>query len=99
MKTILSKMIAVMLLVGGAVVGTVQAENGSEHVMNFHLRHNASTNERADPDSGRRFVQMLEEQPTAAGPEAEAPAKDRQDAGPTYLSPIHRDRALYGSGK
>lgn len=37
MKTTLSKMAVVMLVVGGTV-GTVQTENGSEHLMNFHLR-------------------------------------------------------------
>ncbi|MDM8349501.1 hypothetical protein P8H27_11405 [Pseudomonas sp. sp1636] len=70
MKTLLS-MTALAALMMGAAVTTVQAEGGSDRLMDYRLEQQAVVNNRSSQDSGERFAQMIEEQPTAAGPERE----------------------------
>ena len=70
MKTLLS-MTALAALMMGAAVTTVQAEGGSDRLVDYRLEQQTLVNNRSNQDSGERFVQMIKEQPTAAGPERE----------------------------
>lgn len=95
MKTILS-MTALAALMMGAAVTTVQAEGGSDRLMDYRLEQQAVVNNRTSQDSTERFAQMIKEQPTAAGSAREQQERIEQSE-PSFKSPIHRDRALYGS--
>jgi hypothetical protein len=91
MKSILG-MTALAALMLGATVTTVQAEGGSDRLIDYRLQQEALVSDRASQDSGERFVQMVKEQPTAAGT-----AREQQDQ--WIEEPkrgIRRDRELYG---
>ena len=96
MKSILG-MTALAALMMGAAVTTVQAEGGSDRLIDYRLQQEALVSNRTSQDSGERFVQMLKEQPTAAGTASEQPKQQQEMVEPSYRSPILRDRALYGS--
>lgn len=68
------------------------AESGSDRLVDFFLRREALVSERQGQDSGERFAQMIEEQPTAAGPEREQQTQRIEKSEPGIL----RDRTLYG---
>ncbi|GCA58116.1 hypothetical protein PSCT_04336 [Pseudomonas sp. SCT] len=68
------------------------AEGGSDRLADFFLRRESLAENRSSRDSGERFVQMVEEQPTAAGPEREQQTQRSEKSEPGIL----RDRALYG---
>lgn len=73
------------------------AESGSDRLMEYRLLREELAQVRATRSESERFAQVLEEQPTAAGPQLEP-----EDAQPImqqaiqYKSPIHRDRAEQG---
>ena len=96
MKSLLG-MTALTALMMGAAVTTAQAEGGADRLVNYRLQQEMLVSDRASQDSGERFVQLIKEQPTAAGSATEQ--QDRQDemSAPSYKSPILKDRALYGS--
>ncbi|BFN28109.1 hypothetical protein PSCT_04438 [Pseudomonas sp. SCT] len=96
MKSILG-MTALAALMMGAAVTTVQAEGGADRLVNYRLQQEALVSDRASQDSGERFVQLIKEQPTAAGSATEQRDRQMQKQEDSYKSPIHRDRALYGS--
>lgn len=95
MKTKLG-MTALAALMMGAAVTTVQAEGGSDRLIDYRLQQEALMSNRTSQDSGERFVQMVKEQPAAAG-SARAQQERIEQSEPSFKSPIHRDRALYGS--
>jgi hypothetical protein len=68
------------------------AEGGSDRLADFFLRRESLVENRSGQDSGERFAQMVEEQPTAAGPEREQQTQRIEKSEPGIL----RDRALYG---
>ena len=91
MKSILG-MTALAALMLGATVTTVQAEGGSDRLIDYRLQQEALVSDRASQDSGERFVQMVKEQPTAAGT-----AREQQDQWiEESKRGIRRDRELYG---
>lgn len=96
MKSILGTTALAALLMG-AVVTTVQAEGGSDRLLDYRLQQEALMSNRPSEDSGERFVQMLKEQPTAAGGAIEQQDQQNEMLEPSYKSPILRDRELYGS--
>jgi hypothetical protein len=96
MKSILG-MTALAALMMGAAVTTVQAEGGSDRLIDYRLQQEALVSNRASQESGERFVQMVKEQPTAAGSASEQQEQQQEMAAPSYRTPILRDRALYGS--
>lgn len=91
MKTLLS-MTALAALMMSAAVATVQAEGGSDRLMDYRLEQQTVVNNRASQDSGERFVQMIKEQPTAAGSEREQQPQRIEQSQPGIL----RNRVLYG---
>lgn len=91
MKTILS-MTALAVLMMSATVTTVQAEGGSDRLMDYRMAQQAVANERTSSDSAERFAQMLKDQPTAAGPEREQQTQ-RTD---TPQRGILENRAIFG---
>jgi len=72
------------------------AENGSERLMFKQQQLQALAGQHSAMVDGRRFAQLIEEQPTAAGDTAIKQRLDRQPA-PSFGSPILKDRELYGS--
>lgn len=96
MKSILSTTALAALMMGVAVT-TVQAEGGSDRPMDYRLQQEALVSNRPSQDSGERFVQLIKEQPTAAGTAIEQQDQPREMSEPSYKSPILKDRALYGS--
>lgn len=68
------------------------AEGGSDWLADFVLRRESLAKSRSGQDSGERFAQMVEEQPTAAGPEREQQTQRIEKSEPGIL----KDRALYG---
>lgn len=72
------------------------AENGSDRAMEYHLQREALANQRGREDSSDRFVQMIREQPTAAGPMTEEQSESMDRPKPVFKSPIQRDREVYG---
>jgi hypothetical protein len=91
MKTLLS-MTALAALMMGAAVTTVQAEGGSDRLMDYRLEQPLVVDNRSSQDSGERFVQMVREQPTAAGPEREQQPQRIEKSEPGIL----KNRALFG---
>lgn len=107
MKTILQTMVLAALVMGAAVT-TVQAdeasgswlddgslllaEGGGDRLRDFFLRREPLITNRAREDSGERFVQMIEEQPTAAGTVREQRDQRIEKSEPGIL----KDRVLYG---
>lgn len=91
MKTLLS-MTALAALMMGAAVTTVQAEGGSDRLVDYRLEQQVVVNDRTSQDSGERFAQMIKEQPTAAGPEREQQLQriEKSQRG------ILKSRTLYG---
>ena len=73
------------------------AEGGSERVMRNQQRLQALAAQRGRNEEGQRFVQLIEEQPTAAGSLDDTLDAQQSRPEPSYKSPIHRDRAIYGS--
>jgi hypothetical protein len=68
------------------------AEGGSERLLRQQQHMEELASQRADSDDGERFVQMIKEQPTAAGT-----AREQQDQ--RIEEPkrgLQRDRELYG---
>lgn len=108
MKSILSMTALAALMMGAAVATVqadqvngpwprdgaqlLLAESGSDRLADFFLRRESLAENRSSRDSGERFVQMVEEQPTAAGPEREQKTQRIEKSEPGIL----RDRALYG---
>lgn len=112
MKTLAGMTVLTALLIGGGVTSAqageaiavwfhqapqfLLAEGGSERLMLQQQYRQELASQRADSDDGERFVQLIKEQPTAAGDTAIEQQHERQpDA--SFKSPIHRDRSLYGS--
>ncbi|OHC67144.1 MAG: hypothetical protein A3J25_02740 [Pseudomonadales bacterium RIFCSPLOWO2_02_FULL_63_210] len=92
MKTLLS-MTALAALMMGAAVTTVQAEGGSDRLVDYRLEQQAVVNSRSSQGSAERFVQMVKEQPTAAGPEREQQQPQRiENSQPGIL----QNRLLFG---
>lgn len=103
MKTTLYQAALATLLVGTAAISVqadeerlMLAESGSDRVMEYHLQREALANRRGREDSSERFVQMIREQPTAAGPMTEEQTESMDRSRPAYKSPIQRDREMYG---
>ncbi|PAU58500.1 hypothetical protein [Pseudomonas indica] len=92
MKPILSVLMAL------AMTGTtmVWAEDGGERLGEWRMKQQMLTGQRMAIDHSERFAQLLEEQPTAAGPMTEM---SMPPAAPRYRSPILEDRTRYGSTK
>ncbi|MDH1932805.1 hypothetical protein [Pseudomonas sp. GD03696] len=99
MKSILGTT-ALAALMTAAAVTTVQAEGGSDRLIEYRLQQAALVSNRSNQDADKVFVQMIKQQPTAAGTAPEQ-QQDRQivDPKPSFKSPIVRDRELYGSPK
>lgn len=108
MKTLAGMSVLTALLIGGGVtsveageavsVGFHQApqfllaEGGSERLIRQQHRMEELASQRVDSDEGERFVQLIKEQPTAAG-------TAREQQGQRIDEPkrgIQRDRDLYG---
>ncbi|MDM8351170.1 hypothetical protein P8H27_20020 [Pseudomonas sp. sp1636] len=96
MKSILG-MTALAALMMAAAVTTVQAEGGSDRLMDYRLQQEVLVSNSSSQDSGERFAQIIKEQPTAAGVALEQQGQQNEMLAPSYKSPILRDRALYGS--
>lgn len=96
MKSILGTTALAALMMGIAVT-TAQAESGSDRSMDYRLQQEALVSSRPSQDSGERFVQLIKEQPTAAGTAIEQQDQQSEMLEPSYKSPILKDRALYGS--
>lgn len=90
-------MTATVTAVQANEAGLLLAEGGSDLLMDYRLQQEALLSNRASQDSGQRFVQMLEEQPTAAGPALEQQEQQSGASETRFKSPILRDRALYGT--
>lgn len=99
MKSILG-MTALAALMMAAAVTTVQAEGGSDRLMEYRLQQEALVSESSSQDAGKVYVQMIKLQPTAAGTAPEQ-QQDRKivNQKPSFKSPIVMDRELYGSPK
>jgi hypothetical protein len=95
MKTILGTMALAALMTATAVT-TVQAEGGSDRLINYRLQQEALVN-RSSEDSAERFAELIKEQPTAAGSANEQQDQQQKTLSPAYKSPIVRDRELYGT--
>jgi len=91
MKTLLS-MTALAALIMSATVTTVQAEGGSDRLMDYRLEQLAVVHGRSNQDSTERFVQMIKEQPTAAGPEREQQSQRSEQS----QRGIPQNRLLFG---
>lgn len=75
------------------------AQDGSDRLMDQHLRRQAIDNQRRR-DTSERLIRMLEEQPTAAGSPAEKPAvpqteQEKIDDSSMNRSPLQPERDLY----
>jgi hypothetical protein len=99
MKSILGTTALAALMVAAAVT-TVKAEGGSDRLMEYRLQQEALVSDRSSQDAGKVYVQMIKQQPTAAGTAPEQ-QQDRRivNPKPSFKSPIVRDRELYGSPK
>ncbi|MNT40842.1 hypothetical protein D3C72_1771800 [compost metagenome] len=112
MKTLAGMTVLAALLMAGSVTSVqagetmavrfqqapqlLLAEGGSERLLRQQQQMEVLASQRVDPADGERFVQLIKEQPTAAGGTAvERPYERQPDA--SFMSPIHRDRALFGS--
>lgn len=73
------------------------AEGGSDRLMDYRLQREALVSSRPGQDSSQRFVQMIKQQPTAAGSAIEQRDRQTEKSEPSFRSPIWRDRAVYGS--
>ncbi|WP_147411140.1 hypothetical protein [Pseudomonas cavernicola] len=73
------------------------AENGSDRLLQYRMLNNDVAQARAREDESQRFTQLLEEQPTAAGPQVEPDdAQPIKGPAPQYKSLIHQQRIEYG---
>lgn len=72
------------------------AESGSDRLMDYRLLRDELTAARATRGESERFAQVLEEQPTAAGPQIGPEEAEPLKQALQYMSPIHRDRAEQG---
>lgn len=77
------------------------AENGSDRLLQYRMLGNERAQARArgdaSGDESQRFTQLLEEQPTAAGPQVEPnDAQPIKGPAPQYKSLIHQQRIEYG---
>jgi len=74
------------------------AESGSDRSMEYRQQQETLGNQPAPQDSSERFLRMIREQPTAAGPasESEDEGQKMSEPKPMYRPPIQRDRELYG---
>lgn len=112
MKTVSRKALLAALVIGTAVTAVqageslwllpyeepqlMLAESGSDRMMEYRLQREALANQPARQDSGDRFVQMLREQPTAAGPMSEEKSEKMDRPKSIYRTPIQKDRELFG---
>jgi hypothetical protein len=72
------------------------AEGGSERLMRQQQRMQMLAGQRSAVDEGERFVQMIEDNPTAAGPSTiEHEQEQRSKA--ASKSPLYMERGLNGS--
>ncbi len=109
MKTLAGMTVLAALFIGGGVtlaqagetIGVrfqqapqfLLAEGGSERLMLRQQGIEELASQRADSADGERFVQLIKEQPTAAGT-----AREQQDQRlEEPMRGIQRDRTLYGS--
>ncbi|WP_137818501.1 hypothetical protein [Pseudomonas sp. 2FG] len=73
------------------------AENGSDRLLESRMLSNEVAQARTSGDQSQRFTQLLEEQPTAAGPQLEPnEAQSIKGPAPQYKSLIHQQRIEYG---
>ncbi|CDF83813.1 hypothetical protein PKB_2466 [Pseudomonas knackmussii B13] len=108
MRSLISN-VAFIAMVMGTAAGPALAESGGDRVFDSHLGAQPLAAQEQPSDSAQRFAQMVEAQPTAAGPisamqdaddvqyQAMQPPTDR--ALPHYATPIERDRDIYGTPK
>lgn len=112
MKSIVSMTALTALLIGASVTSAqagettgvwfkqapqvILAEGGSTQLMLHQQRMQELASQRTGADDGERFVQLIKEQPTAAGSAREQQESMKQSEEPRYKSLIQRDRALYG---
>jgi hypothetical protein len=108
MKTLAGMTVLTALLIGGGMTSAqageavdvwlqqapqfLLAEGGSERLIRQQQHMEELASQRAYSDDGERFVQLIKEQPTAAGT-----AREQQDPwSETPKRGIQRDRELYG---
>ena len=108
MKTLAGMTVLTALLIGSSVTSAqageavgvwfqqapqfLLAEGGSERLIRQQQHWEELASQRADSDDGERFVQLIKEQPTAAGT-----AREQQDPwSETPKRGIRRDREFYG---
>lgn len=108
MRSLISN-VAFIAMVMGAAASPALAESGGDRVFDAHLVQQPLAMREQPNDSAQRFAQMIEAQPTAAGPVSEVqdaddvqyqalePPTDKVE--PRYATPIERDRDLYGTPK
>lgn len=72
------------------------AESGSDRLMEYRLLREELAQARATRGESERFAQVLEEQPTAAGPQFESEDAQPLKQALQYKSPILRERAEQG---
>lgn len=108
MKTLAGMTVLTALLIAGSVTSAQAgeaigvwfhqapqfflAEGGSERLLRQQQHMEALASQRADFDDGERFVQMIEEQPTAAGTAREQQGQRIEEP----MRGIQRVRELYG---
>lgn len=95
MKSILGTTALAALMMAAAVT-SAQAEGGGDRLIDYRLQQEMLVSDRASPDSGERFAQMLTEQPTAAGRASEQQERQDEMSAPSYKSSIQRNREFYG---
>ena len=108
MKTLAGMTVLTALLIGGGMTSAqaeetsavgvhrapqfLLAEGGSERLIRQQQHMEELASQRAERDDGERFVQLIKEQPTAAGT-----AREQEDQrSETPKRGIQRDRELYG---
>lgn len=108
MRSLISN-VAFIAMVMGTAAGPALAESGGDRVFDSHLGAQPLAVREQPSDSAQRLAQMIEAQPTAAGPisamqdaddvryQALQPPTD--EALPHYATPIEHDRDLYGTPK
>lgn len=90
--TVQADEVAVFTLNEGPVL--MLAEGGSDRLTASQLQREAVVSNDSKPDASQRFIQMIEQQPTAAGIPLE---RQDQPAEKSELRGIRGDRAIYGS--
>ncbi|AYC34062.1 hypothetical protein D3880_17590 [Pseudomonas cavernae] len=91
----LATVTSVQAIDAGQPPGLLLAENGSEHLGEFHMLREQRIQARENAD--QQFIQMIEEEPSAAG--QQYPSEESQplkQQAPQYRLPIHQQRIEYG---